>query len=252
MDNNEGDITNYVATDEALASEEFLDALDEVHTRFILNVPQEELSTSERIFFQLEQAWWYYEDLICDKIEEETGSCPLPRFANMKPFSKELFDFSPVLRDLDFAKLWKEFAIYKRKISTYGCILLNRDCTRVALCKMYKSKVWTFPAGKINQNEIGIDAAAREVYEETGFDPHCKIGGLTREWLEAGDPHGNITWQYPLRDPEDALTFVEQPSGKRRTCCEYLAQEFSVRFVSFSVLEFRNSRSVVADLRPAP
>jgi len=198
-------------------SEYFLDCLDEVHTRFILNVPPEELSTSERIFFQLEQAWWYYEDLICDKIEQENGVCNLPRFANLKPFSKRLFEFSPLLRHLDFHKLWKEFAIYKRKISTYGCILLNKDCTHVAMCKMYKSNVWTFPAGKINQNEIGIDAAAREVYEETGFDPHCLLGGLTKEWLDNGETE-KLQWNRPLRDPEDALTFVEQPSGKRRTC----------------------------------
>lgn len=204
-------------TDDEVESEHFLDSLDDVHTRFLLNVPQDELSTSERIFFQLEQAWWYYEDLICDKLEQETGHCPLPRFPNLKPFSKRLFEFSPLLRDLDFHKLWKEFAIYKRKISTYGCILLNKECTRIVLCKFYKSSVWTFPAGKINQNEIGVDAAAREVYEETGFDPHCLLGGLTKNWLEAGE-NDKIVWTRPLQDPEDALTFVEQPSGKRRTC----------------------------------
>ncbi len=205
--------------DEVEESEHFLDCLDEVHTRFILNVPPEELSTSERIFFQLEQAWWYYEDLICDKIEQETGVCNLPRFANLKPFAKRLFEFSPLLSHLDFHKLWKEFAIYKQKISTYGCILLNKNCTHMAMCKMYKSNVWTFPAGKINQNEIGIDAAAREVYEETGFDPHCLLGGLTKEWLDNGETE-KIQWNRPLRDPEDALTFVEQQSGKLRTCCK--------------------------------
>jgi len=208
-------------------SQDFLDSLDEVHTRFLLNVPPEELSTSERIFFQLEQAWWYYEDLICDKLEQEQGYCPLPRFANLKPFSKRLFEFSPLLRgcydDLDksFNTLWKEFTIYKRKISTYGCILLNEDCTHVVLCKLYKSNVWTFPAGKINHNEIGVDAAARETYEETGFDPHCEPGrGLTAQWLSSSDPEENnkITWSYPLLDEEDALAFVEQPSGKQRTC----------------------------------
>ena len=129
-------------TEDQEQDEHFLDSLDEVHTRFILNVPQEELSTSERIFFQLEQAWWYYEDLICDKIESETGSCSLPRFANLKPFSKRLFEFSPLLRHLDFHNLWKEFSIYKRKISTYGCILLNAECTRVALCKMYNVSIF--------------------------------------------------------------------------------------------------------------
>mgnify|MGYP001259108466 CR=1 FL=1 len=72
---------------------------------------------------------------------------------------------------------------------------------------------------KINQNEIGIEAAARETYEETGFDPHCVLGGLTKEWLDNGETE-KLQWNRPLRDPEDALTFVEQPSGKRRTCCE--------------------------------
>ena len=32
----------------------------------------------------------------------------------------------------------------------------------------YYGKSWTFPAGKVNQNECGIDAASRETYEETG------------------------------------------------------------------------------------
>jgi len=33
------------------------EALDDVHTRFILNLPDEELQSAPRIFFQLEQAW---------------------------------------------------------------------------------------------------------------------------------------------------------------------------------------------------
>jgi len=198
--------------------EEYMNILDELHTRFILNLPSNELNTSERIFFQLEQAWWYYEDMICDKLEElQPGSCTLPRYANLKPFSKVLFEFSTLLSEYDFNKLWKEFSIYKRKISTYGCILLNKECTHVVLCQLYKSDTWTFPAGKINQNEIGIDAAARETYEETGFDPHC-LYGLTKEWIDDIElSEERITWKYPLQDPEDILVYVEQPSGKRRT-----------------------------------
>jgi len=118
--------------------------------------------------------------------------------------------------------LWEEFSIYKRKKSTYGCILLNRDCTHLVLCQLYNSDVWTLPAGKINHNEIGIDAAARETYEETGFDPHCIYGGLTKEWLDSGDSDSKITWKRPLDDPHDMLTYVEQPSGKRRTVCKFL------------------------------
>lgn len=36
----------------------FHDALEDVHTRFVLNLPESELQTADRIFFQLEQAWY--------------------------------------------------------------------------------------------------------------------------------------------------------------------------------------------------
>jgi hypothetical protein len=43
------------------AEEALTDALDDVQTRFLLNLPENELSSADRIFFQLEQAHWYYE-----------------------------------------------------------------------------------------------------------------------------------------------------------------------------------------------
>jgi mRNA-decapping enzyme subunit 2 len=192
-------------------SQEFVDALDEVHTRFLMNLPPEELSTSDRIFFQLEQAWWFYEDFICDQREVDVD---LPRFSQMKPFAKHLFYFSPLLRDMEFNKMWKEFTDYKTKISSYGCILLNSAATHVLLCQVYKGDSWTFPAGKINQGESGVEAAARETYEETGFDPQCEFG-TTKEWMDL-EPH-KVTWDPRLNEERDIVTFVE-PNGKRRTC----------------------------------
>ena len=57
--------------DDKMTTPEFLDALDEVHTRFILNLPPEELATADRLFFQMEQAWWFYEDMICDQLADD-------------------------------------------------------------------------------------------------------------------------------------------------------------------------------------
>ena len=65
---------------------------------------------------------------------------------------------------------------------------------------------WTFPAGKVNQNECGIDAASRETYEETGFDINC-VYGISKSMEK--------TWNV-LR--EDALVYAEDGSNKRRTC----------------------------------
>ena len=203
------------------SSPAYLDALDEVHTRFILNLPDSELETADRIFFQLEQAWWFYEDFICDPNPERS----LPRFSTFKPFAAQLFSFSPLLPDpAEFSSMWQQFSDYKRKISNYGCILLSQDCSRVILCRLWDSKTHTFPAGKINQGENGLAAAARETYEETGFDPLCMFG-LTASWKESPADKAKITWK-PLRE-QDALVFQEG-SGKRRTCyvCHGVPEDF--------------------------
>ena len=85
-----------------------------------------------------------------------------------------------------FEDMYTEFSNYKRSISTYGTILLNADATKIALCRVYKGKKWTLPGGKVNQNESGKTAAARETYEETGFDPECELG-ICGTWAEMRD-----------------------------------------------------------------
>jgi len=197
-------------------SSEFLEALDDVHSRFILNLPCAELSSSDRIFFQLEQAYWFYEDFYCS-----SEHSALPRYKNLHPFAKKMFEFSPLLNPLQdkFNEMWNEFTMYKRQISTYGTILLNENCDKIVLCLDYYGKSWTLPAGKINQSESGIEAAARETYEETGFDPHCTYG-LTRE-MKA---ESSISWT-PLCEGE-GLVYTE--GGKRRTAyvCRGVPDDF--------------------------
>lgn len=241
----------------------FLEALEDVHTRFILNLPASEIATSERIFFQIEQAWWFYEDFVCDDMDQHQPitdldtdkdrsyasvvgptnddndknkeaskgnvNHSLPRFKNVRPFAKKIFEISPLLSPLlsKFDAMWNDFAKYRRKISTYGTILLNKECTKVILCQDWSGKAWTFPAGKVNQNERGVDAGARETYEETGFDPNCLQGRtkLMKESLEEeqdGDEERRENVSLPwgeLKEGDDTtLGYVEDGSGKRRTC----------------------------------
>lgn len=206
----------------AFLSQDYQDALEEVHTRFILNLPPSELETADRLFFQLEQAWWFYEDWICDKQVPDNQN--LPRFATLRPFALKLFEYSPLLPSPDrFGSMWSDFTKYKRKISNYGCILLNANCDKVVLCQVWNSKTFTFPAGKINQGETGIAAAARETYEETGFDPHCEFG-RTSEMKE--QQTNMLSWNFPLRE-NDALVYQEN-DGKRRTCyvCRGVPEDF--------------------------
>ena len=191
------------------------DALDDVHTRFILNLPSSELRTADRIFVQLEQAWWYYEDFICDPRPHLDY---LPRYNHLRPFAKELFEYSTVLPDAtQFNEMWKQYSIYKKKISNYGCILLSSDYQRIVLCQVYNGKSYTLPSGKINEGEDGAAAAARETYEETGFDPSCRYG-LTASWLEESPPQ-HITWDTQFQHPKNKLVHQEEDhTNKRRTC----------------------------------
>ena len=178
---------------------EFETALDDVHTRFLLNLPASELATTDRIFFQLEQAWWFYEDMICDN-----SDIKLPRFGTLKPFAKILFEYSPLFPASDsFPKMWAEFSAYKRKIGTYGTVLLNEEATHIVLCQMWNDDTWTLPAGKINQGESGIMAAVRETFEETGFDPHAVLG-LAKDLAP--------TWTNPL-DENWSRLIKSRPQG---------------------------------------
>jgi len=218
----------------------FRDALEDVHTRFILNLPAEELATSDRIFFQIEQAWWFYEDFLCDDMEPEqsfvspkkenkdSSEILLPRFNNVKTFAIKLFEISPLLSPLlpKFDSMWIDFSKYRRKISTYGTILLNENCSKVVLCQVYGGKSFTFPAGKVNQNENGVDAGARETYEETGFDPNCNLGRTKLMKENAKDDSVSVPWKELAE--EDALGYVEDGTGKRRTCyvCRGVPESF--------------------------
>jgi mRNA-decapping enzyme subunit 2 len=146
------------------------EVLDDVQIRFIMNLPQAELASADRLFFQLEQAWWFYEDWMADAHPE------LPHFT-LKGFAKKLFDHCPLLRPLvhQYAELFESFKSWKGSIPVAGCILLNPDRSKLVLVKNWKGNSRTLPRGKINESEPPSVAAAREVEEETGFDASALI-----------------------------------------------------------------------------
>lgn len=71
----------------------------------------------------------------------------------------------------EHAQAFSEFQAYKTRVPVRGAILLNEGMDQVVLVKGWKKGAnWSFPRGKINQNEPDLDCAVREVYEETGYD----------------------------------------------------------------------------------
>jgi mRNA-decapping enzyme subunit 2 len=145
---------------------------DDIEARFLYNLPSNELEQPERLFFQIEQAHWFYEDFKADMYSH------LPHFATLKSFASKLFLHSALLSKSEnkFQEFFSEFKQYKSKIPVYGCIMLNPPMTKMVLVCDYNGKSWTFPRGKINENETEFACALREVLEETGFDasPHCR------------------------------------------------------------------------------
>lgn len=120
----------------------------------------------QRVCFQIEEAQWFYEDFI------RPLNSVLPSL-NMRQFAIKIFQHCPTL------EMWKDqpeevlrlFQDYKNAVPVRGAILLNEDLTELVLVKgMKQSASWSFPRGKINQDEEDVICAAREVMEETGFD----------------------------------------------------------------------------------
>jgi 8-oxo-dGTP pyrophosphatase MutT (NUDIX family) len=142
----------------------FDEAIADICFRFLSNFPKGELATIDRLFFQIQQAHWYY----CDFYVDEYNHLP---HLNMWEFTRIIFEKYPLLTDYkdSAGKFLTAFKSYLHSIPVYGGILLNSDLTKVLLVRGYSGNSWGFPKGKINQNEAEIDCAAREIYEETGF-----------------------------------------------------------------------------------
>ncbi|KAJ3070088.1 mRNA-decapping enzyme subunit 2, partial [Rhizoclosmatium hyalinum] len=149
----------------------FHEVLEDLQSRFIINVPVDELSSVERICFQIEQAHWFYEDFV----REVHPSLPS---LSLKNFSAHFFKECPILVNWagDHEQAFATFMEYKVRVPVCGAIILNETLDKVLLVRGWKSKSgWGFPKGKINKEEPEADCAVREVYEETGFDIRSRL-----------------------------------------------------------------------------
>ena len=112
-------------------------------SRFILNLPDEELASVERVCFQVEQAsvapplqphiiliispsHWFYEDFIRER-NPKLPSLPL------KKFSAQLFAACPLLRQwsFDHEQTFNTFMQYKTRVPVCGAIMLTAKWDKV-------------------------------------------------------------------------------------------------------------------------
>nr|XP_056704203.1 m7GpppN-mRNA hydrolase [Euleptes europaea] len=140
--------------------------LDDLCSRFILHIPSEERDNAIRVCFQVELAHWFYLDFY---MQNTPG---LPQ-CGIRDFAKAVFNHCPFLlpQGEDVQKVLDEWKEYKMGVPTYGAIILDETLENVLLVQGYLAKSgWGFPKGKVNKEEAPHDCAAREVFEETGFD----------------------------------------------------------------------------------
>ncbi|KFQ31569.1 m7GpppN-mRNA hydrolase, partial [Merops nubicus] len=138
-------------------------------SRFILHIPSEERDNAIRVCFQIELAHWFYLDFY---MQNTPG---LPQ-CGIRDFAKAdilFINHCPFLlpQGEDVQKVLDEWKEYKMGVPTYGAIILDETLENVLLVQGYLAKSgWGFPKGKVNKEEAPHDCAAREVFEETGFD----------------------------------------------------------------------------------
>ncbi|KAJ3499960.1 hypothetical protein NLJ89_g9998 [Agrocybe chaxingu] len=141
------------------------EVFEELSSRFILNLPEEEMNSQARLCFQVEQAHWYYEDFV-----RETN--PSFQQLSFKKFLAKLIEYCPVLHQIeDSERAVADFMEYKKQVPVCGAIMLNPPMDKCVLVKGWKaSSGWGFPKGKINETEPPHLCAIREVLEETGYN----------------------------------------------------------------------------------
>lgn len=168
----------------------FAETLEDLSSRFIVNLPSDELSSIERICFQVEQAHWFYEDFL-RPLNPSLPSHGLRRFSSyllhtasmIVPLIQRYITGGSGQQDLEAA--FDEFLKYKTRVPVCGAILLAEDWNKCLLVKGWKSSAaWGFPKGKINQNEPERDCAIREVLEETGYDCSSLLPEDSKDYLD--------------------------------------------------------------------
>lgn len=148
------------------SAQRLTEVLDDLCMRFLVNLPAVEYESFERLFFAIESAHWFYDDFY----REQDKSLP---YLQLKQFAAKLFKHTALLQHYhhDVDRLTAQFQSYKQEVPTCGAALLNPSMDKVVVVRAWGANArWGFPKGKLSKDETELEAAVREVLEETGFD----------------------------------------------------------------------------------
>lgn len=136
-------------------------------TRFIVNLPEAEMTDSNRLLYHILQAQWFffkhYYSSGASATSYDTGKevSKLYEFGQWLLGGKDNFHYT--MQDIR-----NFFRNYYYQIPVCGAIIFHQE--KWLIVRSGWAKRFGFPKGKINHNESDNDCAIREVKEETGID----------------------------------------------------------------------------------
>lgn len=194
--------------------------LDELSSKFLINLPEAEKNDLIRLFFQIELAHWFFLDFYCTQEQNSIFVC------GIKQFALSIFEHIPFLNHHvpSLNTLLDEWRAYKLSVPTYGAILLTPDMKNCLLVQSFFAKnSWSFPKGKVNENEDPVKCAVREVYEETGFD----CGHLIDEnaFIEGQTSNYQYTRLYVVKNVPVDTKFCPRTRNEIKDCSWFTVDE---------------------------
>ncbi|KAG5680737.1 hypothetical protein PVAND_010227 [Polypedilum vanderplanki] len=187
--------------------------LDELCSKFLINLPDAEKNDVIRLFFQIELAHWFFLDFYCTQEANSIYVC------GIKQFAFYIFEHIPFFNHLlpDLTSILEKWRCYKMSVPTYGAILLTPDMNQCLLVQSYFAKnSWGFPKGKVNENEDPVKCAIREVYEETGFD--CSQLINENDFIEGQTSNYQYTRLYIVRNVPVDTKFCPRTRNEIKEC----------------------------------
>jgi mRNA-decapping enzyme subunit 2 len=180
---------------------------------YFLLQPEGELSDLIRLFFQIELAHWFFLDFYCTQDENSVYSC------GIKQFAQNIFEHIPFLNHHvpNLNTILEEWRSYKTSVPTYGTIMLSPDMRQCLLVQSFFAKnSWSFPKGKVNENEDPLKCAIREVYEETGFD--CGHLVNSNDFIEGQTSNYQYTRLYIVKNVPIDTKFCPRTRNEIKDC----------------------------------
>lgn len=149
----------------------------ELQQRFLLNLPEREWKSWNRLWYHIELAHYFWQDnmllsvtLEKEKEKEKDKDKDKDKAIGIETFCHSLLSnlLSSLPSETMLRELYQRYLhTYKYKIPVSGVILTVGS--RVLLVKNRSSGKWGFPKGKRNREESEWQCAKRELEEETGI-----------------------------------------------------------------------------------